>query len=179
MSLVFWAGLARAGSLEAGFHDPPDSARPHTWWHWMNGNVTREGITADLEAMKRVGIGEAQIFNADCGIPAGPVKFMSPEWRELVKYAAQEAQRLGLELCMHNCAGWSSSGGPWNTPEHAMQMVTTSERRVKGPALFRRCCLRRRRNSAFIVILRCSPSRQPVARTRRPGRSCHGRRSLT
>ncbi len=102
----------------------------------MNGNVTREGITADLEAMKRVGIGGAQIFNVDCGIPAGPVKFMSPEWRELVKFAAQEAQRLGLELCMHNCAGWSSSGGPWNTPEHAMQTVTTSERRVTGPQHF-------------------------------------------
>jgi hypothetical protein len=102
----------------------------------MNGNVTREGITADLEAMKRVGIGGAQIFNVDCGIPAGPVKFMSPEWLELVKHAAQEAQRLGLELCMHNCAGWSSSGGPWNTPEHAMQDLTTSERRVTGPKHF-------------------------------------------
>ncbi len=102
----------------------------------MNGNVTREGITADLEAMKRVGIGGAQIFNADCGIPAGPVKFMSPEWLELVKHAAQEAQRLGLELCMHNCAGWSSSGGPWNTPEHGMQDLTSSERRVTGPKHF-------------------------------------------
>jgi hypothetical protein len=136
MGLALAAGSARADSLEAGFQHPPDSARPHTWWHWMNGNVTREGITADLEAMKRVGIGGAQIFNVDCGIPAGPVKFMSAEWRDLVKYAAQEAQRLGLELCLHNCAGWSSSGGPWNTPEHAMQSVTTSERRVTGPTRF-------------------------------------------
>ncbi len=129
-------GFARAGSLEDGFQHPPDSARPHTWWHWMNGNVTREGITADLEAMKRVGIGGAQIFNVDCGIPAGPVKFMSPQWRELVRYAAQEAQRLDLEMCLHNCAGWSSSGGPWNTPEHAMQSITTSEHRVTGLAHF-------------------------------------------
>jgi hypothetical protein len=135
-TLVLTASSVCADSLEAGFQHPPDSARPHTWWHWMNGNFTREGITADLEAMKRVGIGGAQIFNVDCGIPAGPVKFTSPEWRDLVKYAAEEAQRLGLELCLHNCAGWSSSGGPWNTPEHAMQTVTTSERRVTGPQHF-------------------------------------------
>ncbi len=67
---------------------------------------------------------------------AGPVKFLSPEWREMVKHAAREADRLGLELCVENCAGWSSSGGPWNTPEHAMQRVTTSEQKVKGPVHF-------------------------------------------
>jgi hypothetical protein len=102
----------------------------------MNGNVTKEGITADLEAMKRVGIGGAQIFNVDSGIPHGPVQFLSPEWRELMKHAAKEADRLGIELCLHNCAGWSSSGGPWNTPEHAMQHVVTSEVQVKGPSHF-------------------------------------------
>src|SRR5512146_1813283 len=136
ISLASSIGMARAGSLEAGFQHPPDSARPHTWWHWMNGNITREGITADLEAMKRVGIGGAQIFNADCGIPAGPVKFLSPEWRELMLHAAKEADRLGLELCLHNCAGWSSSGGPWNTPAHAMQRVTSSEVQLRGPIHF-------------------------------------------
>ena len=127
---------AQADSIEDGFRHPPDSARPQTWWHWMNGNITKEGITADLEAMKRVGIGGATIVNADCGIPAGPVKFLGPEWREMVRHAAREADRLGLELCLENCAGWSSSGGPWNTPEHAMQRVTTSEQKVKGPVHF-------------------------------------------
>ena len=127
---------AQAGSLEDGFRNPPASARPQTWWHWMNGNITEEGITADLEAMQRVGIGGAQIFNVDCGIPAGPVKFLSPEWHGLMQHAVREADRLGLELCLHNCAGWSSSGGPWNTPEHAMQRVTTSELQVKGPSHF-------------------------------------------
>lgn len=118
--------------LATGFQNPPDSAKPHTWWHWMNGNVTKEGITADLEAMKRVGVGGAQIFNVDCGIPPGPVKFMSEQWLTMIKHAAKEADRLGVELCIHNCAGWSSSGGPWNTPKHAMQVVVTSERQVKG-----------------------------------------------
>ena len=125
-----------SNSLEQGFLNPPDSAKPQTWWHWMNGNITKAGITADLEAMKQIGLGGATIVNVDCGIPAGPVKFMSPEWREDFKFAVSEANRLGLELCVENCAGWSSSGGPWNTVTNAMQRVTTSEVRVTGPANF-------------------------------------------
>jgi hypothetical protein len=135
-SWLLTASAAPADSLETGFLNPPDSARPQTWWHWMNGNITKEGITADLEAMKQIGLGGATIVNVDCGIPRGPVAFMSPEWREDFKFAAQEANRLGLELCVENCAGWSSSGGPWNTVTNAMQRVTTSEARVTGPANF-------------------------------------------
>lgn len=121
-------------TLEEGFLRPPDSAKPHTWWHWCNDNISQEGITADLEAMKRVGIGGVQIFNVDVGVPAGPVKFMSEAWRAMIRHALREAERLGLEVCVHNCAGWSSSGGPWVRPEHAMQMVVMSEVRVSGPA---------------------------------------------
>ncbi|MBQ9432289.1 MAG: hypothetical protein IJU44_12145 [Kiritimatiellae bacterium] len=127
---------ATVGELEKGFANPPDSAKPHTWWHWMNGNISKEGITADLEAMAKVGIGGFQIFNAGEGIPLGPVDFNSPEWLEMVKHAASEADRLGLEMCMHNCAGWSSSGGPWNKPENGMKIVTTAETKVTGPAVF-------------------------------------------
>ncbi|MCK6475444.1 MAG: hypothetical protein L6Q35_01280, partial [Phycisphaerales bacterium] len=119
-------------ALEKGFTSPPDSAKPHTWWHWMNGNITAEGITLDLEAMKAVGLGGAQIFNVSEWIPDGGVKIMSPEWRRLVQHAASEADRLGLELCMHNCSGWSSSGGPWIPPEHAMKRVTSATLTVKG-----------------------------------------------
>ena len=136
LSLILTASAAPTDPMESGFLNPPDSARPQAWWHWMNGNITKEGITADLEAMKGIGLGGATIVNVDCGIPRGPVTFMSPEWREDFKFAVQEANRLGLELCVENCAGWSSSGGPWNTPEHAMQHVTTSELRVAGPANF-------------------------------------------
>ena len=131
------AAAAPVDSLETGFLNPPDSAKPQTWWHWMNGNITKAGITADLEAMKQIGLGGATIVNVDCGIPAGPVKFMSAEWREDFKFAVQEAHRLGLKLCVENCAGWSSSGGPWNTVTNAMQRVTTSEVRVTGPTNFR------------------------------------------
>lgn len=122
--------------LERAFVHPPEAAKPHTWWHWMNGNLTKEGITRDLAEMKRVGLGGAQIFNVTDGILPGPVKFMSAEWRALVKHAVQEANRHGLELCIHNCAGWSSSGGPWVKPEQAMQMVVWSEVRVSGPKQF-------------------------------------------
>jgi len=134
--LALTVSTASADPLETGFLNPPDSAKPQTWWHWMNGNITQAGITADLEAMKQIGLGGATIVNVDCGIPNGPVKFMSPEWRDDFKFAVAEAHRLGLELCVENCAGWSSSGGPWNTATNAMQHVTTSEVRVTGPTNF-------------------------------------------
>lgn len=127
---------AAGDALADGFRNPPSSAKPHTWWHWVNGNISREGITADLEAMKRVGIGGAQIFNVDCGLPAGSVPFMSARWQEMMAHAIREADRLGLELCVHNCAGWSSSGGPWIRPEHAMQALVWSETSARGPARF-------------------------------------------
>ncbi len=120
-----------AADLARGFAAPPDSARPHTWWHWMNGNVTKEGITADLESMKRVGVGGAQIFNVLEGIPLGPADYVAPVAR-LIHHAASEADRLGLELCFHNCAGWSSSGGPWIDPAHGMQTIVIGEATAKS-----------------------------------------------
>ena len=129
------AGPVRSNELETGFATPPDSAKPDIWWHWMNGSITKAGITADLEAMARVGIGSAQIFNLGA-TPPGPVKLLSPEWHAMVKHAGQEAARLGLKLSIHNCSGWSSSGGPWNTPANAMQHVTISETNIIGPAHF-------------------------------------------
>ena len=139
-TLAFVAALLTTASAEdelaTGFQNPPDSAKPQTWWHWVNDNITKDGITADLEAMKRIGLGGAQIFNVDCHVPPGPVKFMSPEWQDMIKYAAHEADRIGLELGIHNCSGWSSSGGPWITPADSMQMVVAGEQRVKGPTHF-------------------------------------------
>lgn len=102
----------------------------------MNGNINREGISEDLEAMKRVGIQEAQIFNVDLGLPFGGVAYLSEEWIDLLQFAAAEAERLGLELSFHNSAGWSSSGGPWIEPEHAMQTMVYSEITVRGNQRF-------------------------------------------
>ena len=122
--------------LEQNFTDPPTSARPHTWWHWMNGNVTQEGIAADLEAMQRVGLGGFQAFHVGHKVGRGPVDYMTPKWLGLMDHTISEAQRLGLEVCMHNCAGWSSSGGPWVTPEYSMKKVVWSETTVEGPQNF-------------------------------------------
>ena len=123
--------------LEAGFQNPPNESKPRTWWHWISGNVSKSGITKDLEAMKQLGIQEAQLFNVHLGFPQGSVKYLSEEWLDLFQFSAQEAKRLGLELAFHNSAGWSSSGGPWVTEENAMQTVVFSELIIKGNQLFK------------------------------------------
>ena len=119
-------------TLEEGFKNPPNEAKARTWWHWISGNVSKSGITKDLDAMKAVGIQEAQLFNVHLGFPKGPIKYLSEEWLDLIKFSAEEAKRLGLELAFHNSAGWSSSGGPWVTEENAMQTVVFSELYIKG-----------------------------------------------
>lgn len=103
-----------------------------TWWHWLDGNITREGITADLEAMKRAGLGGAYMFDAGMKMPPGPVRFMQPAWQEMVKHAISEAERLGLKFGVHNCAGFSQSGGPWITPETSMKELTWTAKDVDG-----------------------------------------------
>jgi hypothetical protein len=123
-------------TLEKEFAAPPESARPWVYWFWLNGNITREGITADLEAMKRVGIGGVLIMEVDQGAPVGPVDFMSPRWRELFQHVVAEAQRLGLEVNMNDDAGWNGSGGPWIKPEQSMQKVVWSETNLEGPKRF-------------------------------------------
>ncbi len=130
------AALFRAHAadfLEAGFKAPPASAKPHTWFHMMNGNVTKDGITRDFEALAKVGIGGVQMFDAGCEIPPGGLNFNSPEWFDMFQHAASEAHRLGLEICIPNCSGWSSSGGPWNPPSNGMKRVTFSQTNVAGP----------------------------------------------
>ena len=130
------AGQESAADIGSTFLKPPDSARPWVYWFWSYGNLTREGITADLEAMQRVGIGGVLIMEVDQSIPKGPVRFASPEWRELFKHVVAEAGRLGLEVDMNNDAGWNGSGGPWIRPEQAMQKVVFSETAVEGPKRF-------------------------------------------
>ncbi|MBN2163785.1 MAG: hypothetical protein JXR25_14970 [Pontiellaceae bacterium] len=133
---VLWASPSMAQTLESGFVSPPDDARPWVYWFWLNGNVTREGITADLEAMQQAGIGGVLIMEVDQGAPVGPVDFMSDAWRDLFKHAVSEANRLGLELNMNNDAGWNGSGGPWVPLDKAMQKIVTSELQVAGGTKF-------------------------------------------
>ena len=131
--------FAQGDALESGFVQPPESAKPRVWWHWLNGNVTKEGITADLEWMKRVGIGGMQMFDGNLGTPVFVDKrlvWMTPEWKDAFKHAGAEADRLGLEMSMAASGGWSETAGPWVKPEEAMKKVVWSETEVKGPKKF-------------------------------------------
>ena len=136
MAAICAAGAADAGKLEGGFRNPPNSAKPQTWYHMINGNITKEGITCDFEALAKAGIGGVQMFDVGCRMPPGSLKFNSPEWFDMLRHAASEARRLGLEICIPNCSGWSSSGGPWNMPSNGMKVVTWHEVKAKGPSKF-------------------------------------------
>ena len=136
VTLICSIAASAATDLAKSFASPPDSARPWVYWFWLNGNITREGITADLEAMKRVGIGGVLIMEVDQGAPVGPVNFMSAKWQEMFGHVVSEAKRLGLEVNMNNDAGWNGSGGPWIKPEQSMQKVVCSEIEVEGPKRF-------------------------------------------
>ena len=120
----------------AEFQNPPNSSRVNTWWHWVNGNITREGITKDLESMKQQGISEATILNVGSWTPMEivkpPVKFYSEEWFGMYKWALEEANRLGITIGVHNCDGWSTSGGPWITPEKSMKQYVWSKTKIEG-----------------------------------------------
>ena len=123
----------------AGFRTPPDSARPRTWWHWTNGNVTETGITKDLEWMKRVGIGGFQLadVSAGGGQEVEPkIHFGTEEWYHAVRHSAEEARRLNLEMSIFSCAGWSEAGGPWVTQPMAMKKLVWSETTIDGPKRF-------------------------------------------
>lgn len=128
---------ASSDSLWEKFMVPPKDAKPLSWWHWVDGNITREGITSDLEAMQEAGLAGAYMFNVGLGLPAGPHRFMSPEWLLLVSHAIKEADRLGLDFGVHNCDGWSQAGGPWITPERSMKRITWSARTLEGPKDFK------------------------------------------
>src|SRR5437762_11481810 len=128
-------GKAVGDTLESGFLNPPDSAKPRVWWHWMNGNITKEGIKLDLEWMKRVGIGGFQNFDAALNTPKLVDKrlvYMTPEWKDAFKYATALADQLGLEEAIAGSPGWSESGGPWVKPNQGMKKIVWSETRIEG-----------------------------------------------
>ncbi len=132
------AAPANAGhaDLARAFAAPPPEYRAWVFWPWIDGNISQEGITADLEAMDRVGIGGAIIFDISQDIPRGPIRFMSPEWRECFRHTIHEAARLGLKIGVHNGPGYCTSGGPWVTPELSMQQLVYAKTNVTGPTRF-------------------------------------------
>lgn len=138
------ASRARAPHAASGEHalaeftSPPFDCGPWVYWFWLDVNVTRKGITADLEAMKAVGIAGVLIMDVNQGTPASfnGAKFGDPTWYELFQFACTEAQRLGMQINMSNDAGWCGSGGPWITPELSMQRVVWSSTSADGGTHF-------------------------------------------
>jgi hypothetical protein len=130
------AGAAQnpADPLKSGFEDPPNAARPRVWWMWMNGNVTKEGIKLDLEWMHRVGLGGFENIEIGAGTPQlvkHRLVYMTPEWKDAVRYTTTLADRLGLEVTISSAPGYLT-GGPWVPPSEAMKKYVWSETPVVG-----------------------------------------------
>ncbi len=129
------ASPSLADELAEGFKNPPNEARPRVWWHWMNGNISKDGIAKDLAWMKRIGIGGLQNFDANLQTPTIVDKrlvYMTPEWKDAFAFTAAEADRLGLELAIAASPGWSETGGPWVPPEDGLKKLVWSETVVPG-----------------------------------------------
>ena len=127
----------KADTLLKAFISPPNAAMPRVWWHWMNGNITKNGIRKDLEWMHRVGIGGFQNFDAALATPQIIEKrltYMTPEWKEAFQLTTKLADSLHLEMAIAGSPGWSESGGPWVKPENGMKKIVWSETNVKGGA---------------------------------------------
>lgn len=121
-----------ADQLADRFNNPPDQTKPRCYWYWIDGHISREGITRDLEAMRRVGIGEGYIGI----IEGGEVKALTEPWWQLIEHAIREGGRIGVDVGLFNCPGWSQSGGPWIKPSQAMRYVALPELQLKGPQHF-------------------------------------------
>ena len=127
---------AGADGLVSSFANPPESARPGVYWYFMDGNLSREGMTRDLESMKAAGLGHLVFLEVNVGVPRGPVNFLSEQWQDLYVHAVREAERLGLEITLGSGPGWTGSGGPWVKPEQSMQHLVASQIEVQGPGQF-------------------------------------------
>jgi hypothetical protein len=133
-SIPLWAQAA-SDPLRQGFENPPSGARPRVWWHWMNGNITQQGIKLDLEWMHRVGIAGFQNFDAALQTPQiveQRLPYMTPEWKDAFRYAIQLGDQFGMEMAIAGSPGWSESGGPWVPPSQGMKKYVWSETAVDG-----------------------------------------------
>lgn len=125
--------------LKKGFENPPSAARPRVWWHWMNGNITQEGIKLDLEWMHRAGIAGFQNFDAALQTPQVVDKrlvYMTPEWKDAFKFAIGLGDKFGMEMAIAGSPGWSETGGPWVPPAQGMKKYVWSETVLDGGKRF-------------------------------------------
>ncbi len=120
--------------LHKGFINPPETARPGVYWYFMDGNISKEAMTADLESMKRAGIGNVLFLEVNVGIPRGTVDFLSEPWQDDFAHAIREAERLGITVSLGVGPGWSGSGGPWVNGEESMQHLVSASVQVNSSA---------------------------------------------
>lgn len=135
LALLVMSSLGSYAQDKVQFQTPPNSAKPRVWWHWMNGNISKEGIQKDLEWMSRVGIGGFQNFDANLFTPVVVPKklvFMQPDWKDAFKFTGEFADKKGLEMAIAGSPGWSVTGGPWVKPADAMKKYVFTEALVTG-----------------------------------------------
>jgi hypothetical protein len=133
-----YSAASQSGETDAllrGFVDPPNEARPRVWWHWMNGNISTEGIKLDLEWMHRVGVGGVTIFEGAINTPqVVPQRliYMTPDWKRAFNYAVTTARSMNMEVAIASSPGWSETGGPWVPASEGMKKMVWSATRVEG-----------------------------------------------
>jgi len=117
------------------FKTPPQAAKPRVWWHWMNGNISKEGIQKDLEWMERTGIGGFQNFDASLMTPVmvkEKLSYMTAPWKDAFRFTTDLAKQKGLEMAIAGSPGWSVTGGPWVNPGDAMKKYVWTETIIEG-----------------------------------------------
>ncbi len=127
-------GCGQTG-LREGFKDPPNSARPRVYWYWQNGNITKDGLTKDLEWMHRAGVGGVETFDVAVTTPTVVTPrliYMQPAWKDAFHHALQLTDRFGMEVTIGAAPGWSQTGGPWVKPANAMKKLVWTETRIQG-----------------------------------------------
>lgn len=122
----------KINAVRNGFLNPPASARPGVYWYFMDGNMNKASITADLESMKKAGIGNVVFLEVNVGLPVGPVDFLSGKWQDIFKHAVSESKRLGIEITLGIGPGWTGSGGPWVPAGQSMQHLVSAAIEVTG-----------------------------------------------
>lgn len=132
VSLTAFTDNQSLEQLAGGVVNPPEWSRPGVYWYFMDGNISKESLTADLESMKKAGIGHALFLEVNVGIPRGKVDFLSEEWQDLFVHMVRESERLGIAITLGVGPGWTGSGGPWVTGNTSMKHLVYNEVTVKG-----------------------------------------------
>ena len=146
LSSFVWITCAHAedtNSFIGNFKSPPKETHPVLWWRFMDDYATREGMTVDLDAMKRVGLGGAVVSycSSSTGVskpmPGAPfVPMFSKEWWANMDFKLKQAEDRDLDLWFQLCPGYATSGGPWITPELSMQKLVWSQAKCSAEQPF-------------------------------------------